>query len=136
VVDIVNELPKTVSGRSSGVNCGRRRRPTGTRRLPAENEDTVPNGLPLLRLVLRAEQIASGPLNRASNSDEAAQALLLVARTRRAARSVTERIGAGVVHALYLPSHRDVQLLDAKVERLQRSLEELAADGRDRGVQP
>jgi hypothetical protein len=89
-------------------------------------------GNPLLRLVVRAEQIASGPLNRAANSGEAADVLLVVARAGRGVRRLGERVQAGVVHALALPSHRDVELLDAKVERLQRALEELSVVERDR----
>jgi hypothetical protein len=35
------------------------------------------------------------------------------------------------VHTLSLPSHRDVQLLDAKVDRLRRTVEELSAAQRE-----
>jgi hypothetical protein len=82
---------------------------------------------PLLRLVLRAERAASGPINRAANSQEAADLLLQIGHIRRTAGDVIQRIRAGSVHALALPSHRDLELLEAKVERLQRTLEERLA---------
>jgi hypothetical protein len=59
--------------------------------------------------------------------------MLAIARGRRLARDVTDRSRAMMVHALDLPSHRDLQLLDAKVERLQRTLDEWAAQARDHG---
>lgn len=86
---------------------------------------------PLLRLVLRAEKAASGPVNRASNSGEAADLLLLASKAGRVAIGVGDRLRGVAVHALALPSHRDLQLLEAKVERLQRAIDELAARGRD-----
>lgn len=89
---------------------------------------------PLLRMVMRAEQAASGPINRAANSPEAADLLLQIGRMRRIAGDVTQWIRAGTVHALALPSHRDLKLLEAKVERLQRTLDELAADRHDEEV--
>jgi hypothetical protein len=90
---------------------------------------------PLVRLVVRAERAASGPLNRATNSGEGARALLLVARAGRLAGDATARLRGLAVHVLDLPSHRDVQRLDAKVERLQRTLDELIAiRGDDEGA--
>lgn len=80
-----------------------------------------------MRLLLRAERAVSEPLNRASNSDEAAGVLLLAARGARTARNLAEGTRAVIIHALDLPSHRDVQQLDAKVERLQRTVDDLAA---------
>ena len=82
---------------------------------------------PLLRLVVRAERSASGPVNRAANSDKAADALLLTSRALRTAAALSDGLRALTVHALALPSHRDLQLLDAKVERLQRTLDEWVA---------
>lgn len=84
-----------------------------------------------MRAVLRAERILAGPLTRATNSSEAASALLLVARSGRLARNLAQGARAVVVHALDLPTHRDVQLLDAKVERLQRTMEDWSAELRD-----
>ena len=81
-----------------------------------------------MRVILRAERAVGEPLARAANSDRAASALLLAARAGRLGRAVADRGRATAVHALNLPSHRDVQVLDAKVERLQRALEELTAD--------
>ncbi len=86
-----------------------------------------------MRAILAAERAVAGPLNRAANSDEAAAVLLVVARAGRRGRDLAERGRATVVHALDLPSHRDVQLLDAKVEQLRRALEERAAQARDDG---
>lgn len=80
-----------------------------------------------MRAVLRVERAVAEPLNRASNSGEAADALLLAARAARAARDLAESARAVVVHTLDLPSHRDIQRLDAKVERLQRALDDLTA---------
>jgi hypothetical protein len=84
-----------------------------------------------MRAVLRAERAVAGPLNRAANSDEAASVLLVMARAGSAGRAVADRGRAALVHALSLPSHRDVQVLDVKVEQLRRALEELAAERRD-----
>jgi hypothetical protein len=86
---------------------------------------------PLLRLALRAEKAASGPVNRAANSDEAAGVLLLVSRLLRVAGGMTGRIRAVAVRAVALPSHRDLQMLEAKVERLQRTLDEWVASSYD-----
>ena len=84
-----------------------------------------------LRAIVLAERTVARPLNRAANSDEAAAVLLLMARVGRRGRDIAEHGRATVVHTLNLPSHRDVQLLDAKVEQLRRALEELAAEERD-----
>ena len=80
-----------------------------------------------LRAILYAERTIAAPLNRAVNSDEAATMLLLVARAGRHGRELAERGRASVVHALSLPSHRDVQRLEAKIEHLRRAVEERAA---------
>jgi hypothetical protein len=93
----------------------------------------VADGSPLARLLLIAERALSGPLNAGANSSEAAQALLALAKGGRMACELTERVRSAAVHALDLPSRRDVQLLDAKVERLQRTLDELFAERGDRG---
>ena len=84
-----------------------------------------------MRAVIRAERTISGPITRASNSREAAEVLLLVARSARITRNAAERARGAVVHALDLPSHRDLQLLDAKVERLQRALEDISTRDQD-----
>jgi hypothetical protein len=84
-----------------------------------------------LRAILSAERTVAAPLNRIANSDEAATVLLLVARAGRHGRGIAERGRATVVHALNLPSHRDVQRLDAKVEHLRRAVEERAAQAHD-----
>jgi len=84
-----------------------------------------------LRAILRAERTLAAPLNRVANSDEAATVMLLTARAGRLGRDIAERGRATIVHGLNLPSHRDVQRLDAKVERLQRALEDRAAEARD-----
>lgn len=84
----------------------------------------------LMRAVLRAERALGEPLMRATNSREAAGALLLIGQAAALARDGAERTRSAVVHALALPSHRDLQKLDAKVERLQRMLEELTAQER------
>jgi hypothetical protein len=86
----------------------------------------------LMRALLRAERTVAGPLNRAANSRQAAGGLMLIARGNRLALGAADRTRATVVHLMHLPTHRDVQLLDAKVERLQRALDDLAAEQRDR----
>jgi hypothetical protein len=91
----------------------------------------VANGPAWLRAVMNAEQAIGDQLARATNSREAADAMLLLARGAGVARGAAERGRSIIVHALALPSRRDVQLLDAKVERLQRALEDLAAEARD-----
>ena len=88
----------------------------------------VASGPAWLRAVLRAERTVGGPLTRVSNSQEAADVMLVLARGARFGLEATERVRGAVVHALDLPSHRDLQLLDAKVERLQRALDDLAAE--------
>jgi hypothetical protein len=90
------------------------------------------NGNPLLRVVVRAEQAVASPVNRASNSGLAAHALLVVARGGKLAQQVAERFQSAVVHALDLPSHRDLQLLAARVERLQRTVEDWSVEARGR----
>jgi hypothetical protein len=55
----------------------------------------------------------------------------MLARGGRLASAVSDRVRVSAVHALQLPAHRDVQQLDIKVERLQRALEETAAQQRD-----
>jgi hypothetical protein len=89
-----------------------------------------------LRAILAAERTVAGPLNRAANSDEAATVLLLMAAAGRRGRDVAERGRATVVHALNLPSHRDVQVLEAKIEQLQRAVEERTAQARDDASRP
>lgn len=84
-----------------------------------------------LRAVVRAERMIAGPLNRAANSEQSAGALLLLAGTARLAIGISERARRTVVHVLALPSQRDVQLLEAKVERVQRALEDWSAEERD-----
>lgn len=96
----------------------------------------MPSPPSLLRAVLAAERKISGPVNRAANSPEAADVLLGLASGARFAFRSVERLRAGVVHAFYLPSRRDLQVLETKVERLQRAVDEWAADereGRTRG---
>lgn len=92
------------------------------------------NAPSLMRALLRAERTIAGPLARAGNSQQAADALLLIARGGRLATDASLKVRGAVVHALSLPSHRDVELLETKVERLQRTLDELSAEERDRRV--
>ena len=84
-----------------------------------------------MRAILRAERTLGAPLARATNSREAAGALLLIARGAHLGRDTADRARAVVVHALALPTRRDVQRLDAKVERLQRTLEDMSAEERN-----
>ena len=93
----------------------------------------MPRRPSLLQAILRAERGISGPLERASNSSEAADALFVAARGARLVLGAAERARAAAVHALYLPTRRDVQALETKVERLQRALDEFSAEERDRG---
>lgn len=83
---------------------------------------------PVLRVVLRAERAVGDPLTRASNSREAAGALLRVVQGAQSARGGVHRARSAAVHVLALPSRRDIELLDAKVERLQRAVEELGRE--------
>jgi hypothetical protein len=53
---------------------------------------------------------------------------LVLARGGRAAQEAAERVQGAVVHALHLPSRRDLQLLDARVECLQRMIEDWSAE--------
>lgn len=94
---------------------------------------TVAGGPLWLRAVLRLERAIAQSATRATNSEEAADALMLLSRGNRLARDTTARVRSAAVHVLSLPSHRDVQVLDAKVERVERMLDELNAriDERD-----
>jgi hypothetical protein len=80
-----------------------------------------------LRAVLFMERSVSGSINRATNSGQAADVLMLMSRGNRVARRARARLTGALLHGLYLPTRRDVQLLDAKVEHVQRMLDELAA---------
>ena len=85
------------------------------------------NGPVWLRAVLYVERSVAGSINRATNSEQAAGVLLLMSRGNRVARKARARMSGAALHAMYLPSRRDVQLLDAKVETVQRMLDELTA---------
>ena len=89
-----------------------------------------------LRAVLRVERTVGARLERAANTGEAADAMLLVARGMRLTFGAVERARATVIHALGLPTHRDVQLLDANVERLKRTIDEVPADDSEPGITP
>jgi hypothetical protein len=85
------------------------------------------NGPLWLRAVVRVERSLAGSIDRATNSGQAADVLLLLSRGNRLARRASTRLSGAVVHTLSLPSHRDVQVLHAKVEQLQRMVDELTA---------
>jgi hypothetical protein len=89
-----------------------------------------------MRALLDAERSIGRPLARAANSRQTADVLLALARVGRLAQDASTRARGAVVHALSLPSHRDVELLEAKVERLQRAIEELSAAELDRRDRP
>ncbi len=89
-----------------------------------------------LQAVLWAEGRVAKPLNRISNSPQAADVMLAVADGRRLLTAVTERVRSGAVHVLALPTQRDVEMLEAKVERLQRTLDEMTAEARDASPRP
>jgi hypothetical protein len=94
------------------------------------------NGGPAwLRAVVRVENTVAGPVNRASNSSQAVDVLVWVWRGSRLARGASRLVRSAAIHAVSLPSRRDVQLLDAKVERLQRALDELTARTDERPAQ-
>jgi hypothetical protein len=85
-------------------------------------------GEPLwLRAVLRLERAVAESATRATNSHQAADVITLLSRGNRFARRTSARARSAAVHVLSLPSHRDVQVLDAKVERVERMLDELNA---------
>ena len=85
VVEIVDELPKSATGKIL------RRELRETAEVPG-----------VLRAVLRAERALGEPLMRATNSREAAGALLLIGQAAGLARDGAERTRFGVVHALAL----------------------------------
>jgi hypothetical protein len=87
-----------------------------------------------LRAVMRLDRTVSGPLNRATNSGQAADAMLLLSRAARTARGASERLRGAAVHALFLPSQRDLQRVRANVERLERTVDELTAQAEERGT--
>jgi hypothetical protein len=89
-----------------------------------------------LRAVMRLDRAVSGPLNRATNSDRAADTMLVVSRATRMARGAADRLRSAGVHALYLPSQRDVQRLGTSVERLERTVDELVARAEDHEERP
>ena len=90
-----------------------------------------PGQPPWMRAVLRAERTIGEPLAKAANSREGAVVLMVAARAGQLARGAVHGARSRVVHTLSLPSHRDVQLLDAKVDRLRRTVEELSAAQRE-----
>jgi hypothetical protein len=94
------------------------------------------DGPPWLRAILRVERAVAGPLERATNSSEGADGLLIVARGARIIRRLGDGARHAIVHAFDLPTHRDVQLLDAKVERLHRALDDWSAGEHDRREMP
>jgi len=71
------------------------------------------------------------PVERAVNSPYSVTTLMLLARGNRLAGTVSQGVRTAAVHALDLPSHRDVQRLDAKIELLQRTIEERTAREHD-----
>jgi hypothetical protein len=89
-----------------------------------------------MRPILWAERSVSGPITRATNSPQAASTLMLLARGKRLARDIGDGARTRVVHALQLPSHRDIQLLDARVQRLQRTIDDLSSEERGRPENP
>jgi hypothetical protein len=85
-----------------------------------------------LRAVMRLDRAVSGPLDRATNSHRAADVMLLVSRATRVARGATDGLRGAAVHALFLPSQRDVERLRASVEHLERTVDELTARAAER----
>ena len=67
----------------------------------------------------------SEPLTHATNSQPGADLLMRVGDGFRLAERTAAHIRSAAVHALSLPSLRDVQALSHQVERLQRMVEEL-----------
>lgn len=79
-----------------------------------------------LKAIVRAERALGAPIARATNSDESARALLALGGVVRAGADIGELLASRAVHLMSLPSRRDVQRLEIKVERLRRTVEDLA----------
>ena len=77
-------------------------------------ETAVADGPVWLRVVVRAERALGEPLTRVTNSLEGAAILLAAGRGSQLVRDGAGRARAALVHALALPSHRDLERLDAK----------------------
>jgi hypothetical protein len=87
------------------------------------------SGGPLwLRALARAERAVGGPVERAVDSREGARLLLLLSMPARIARQAVEALGDATIHAVNLPTHRDVQLLSADLARLRRAVEDVRAE--------
>lgn len=92
----------------------------------------MPAPSPWLKAIVKVERTLGGPLARATNSHEGASALLALGRARRLVSGVTKYSVDRGIHLINLPSRRDVQRLDVRVERLHRLLEEVAHSLDDR----
>jgi hypothetical protein len=79
-----------------------------------------------LRAVVRAERKVGTPLSRATNSNEGAAVLLVAGRLMRVSLRLGDAMAGTAVHLMRLPSRRDVELLDVKVDRLHRLVEDMA----------
>lgn len=75
-----------------------------------------------------------GPLTRALNSDQAAEAILLAGRAVRTGVGAANAVAGRAVHLLSLPSRRDVQRVEIRVARLDRAIQELGQRLEEQGV--
>lgn len=79
-----------------------------------------------LKVIAKAERAVGGPLSRTANSDRSAELLLAIGRVRHLAADVHGFYVDHTAHLFNLPSRRDLQRLDVKVERLHRLVEDVA----------
>jgi hypothetical protein len=81
----------------------------------------------LIPMILRVERAVGRRLEDAVATGRLTDPLLHAARVTRGARAAVDHVRAGTVHALYLPTDRDVRQLAMAIARLQSELHELSA---------
>jgi hypothetical protein len=80
---------------------------------------------PLRKVFDEAERAVGGPIEHAINTPTGGSMLLAAARVTHLGLRPLRAVRSTVVHLAELPTHRDVELLSAKIGRLQRSVDEL-----------
>lgn len=81
---------------------------------------------PLRRVFDEAERAVGRPLEEAVNTPAGGSVLFLAAKITGFGFRQAQAVRAKLVHLAELPTHRDVDVLSAKVSRLQGSIEEIS----------
>jgi hypothetical protein len=80
---------------------------------------------PLRKVFDDAERMVGEPLERAINTPSGGNVLLVAAKLTRFGFGQMRAARSTLVHLAELPTHRDVEVLSAKIGRLQRTVDEL-----------